>query len=219
MDALSAMFVLPVLTGVNFGGQVSTALGAGQRNMQGKRNSIAGRAGRVDTALMTELRTAVPEDAIPAARVHIRSWQAAYPGLIAQEYLDGLEPKTWSTRYAFGRVGIGVPFTVLAVDGDTICGLATTGLCRDDDLPGFGELLAIYVDPGCVRSGVGSRLIAAGRERLSAIGVAQASLWVLDGNVAARRFYERDGWAFDGTRRTREYGGAPADEVRYRREL
>jgi ribosomal protein S18 acetylase RimI-like enzyme len=168
---------------------------------------------------MTELRAAVPGDEIPAARVHIRSWQASYRSLIAQEYLDGLEPETWSTRYAFGRVGIGVPFTVLAVDGGTICGLATTGLCRDDDLPGFGELLAIYVDPDCVRSGVGSLLIAAGRKRLSAIGIAEASLWVLDGNDAARRFYERDGWAFDGTRRTREYGGAPADEVRYRRKL
>jgi ribosomal protein S18 acetylase RimI-like enzyme len=169
---------------------------------------------------MTVLRAAVPEDAIAAARVHIRSWQAAYRGLIAQEYLDSLEPEIWSTRYAFGRVGIGVPFTVLAVDGDTICGLVTTtGLCRDDDLPGFGELLAIYVDPGCTRTGVGGALIAAGRERLSAIGITQASLWVLDGNVAARRFYERDGWAFDGTRRTREYGGAPADEVRYRRTL
>lgn len=168
---------------------------------------------------MTELRVAVPGDSIPAARVHIRSWQAAYRGLIAQAYLDSLEPETWSTRYAFGRVGIGVPFTVLAVDGATICGLVTTGLCRDDDLPGFGELLAIYVDPDRMRAGVGSVLIAAGRDRLSAIGITQASLWVLDGNVAARRFYERDGWAFDGTQRTREYGGAPADEVRYQRAL
>jgi hypothetical protein len=42
---------------------------------------------------------------------------------------------------------------------------------------------------------------------------------VLDGNIAARRFYERDGWRCDGSRRTRAYGGVPVDEVRYRSML
>jgi GNAT superfamily N-acetyltransferase len=168
---------------------------------------------------MTELRAAEPADALAAARMHIRSWQSAYRGLIDQDYLDSLEPQTWSTRYTFGRVGIQVPFTTLAVDGPQILGLVTTGLSRDDDLPDCGEVLALYVDPDCMRTGVGSLLIAAGRKRLSGLGVTRASLWVLDGNIAARRFYERDGWMFDGTRRTRQHGGVPADEVRYRRPL
>jgi GNAT superfamily N-acetyltransferase len=68
-----------------------------------------------------------------------------------------------------------------------------------------------------VRTGVGRLLITAARERLRGVGVTAASLWVLDGNARARRFYERDGWRFDGTRRTRAYGGAPVEEVRYRR--
>jgi ribosomal protein S18 acetylase RimI-like enzyme len=180
---------------------------------------MAAGTGRIDTATVTELRAAEPGDALAAARVHIRSWQAAYRGLIAQDYLDSLEPQKWSTRYSFGRVGIRVPFTMLAVDGPAILGLVTTGLCRDDDLPDFGEVLAIYVDPDCARTGIGSLLIAEGRKRLSGLGVTRASLWVLDGNVAARRFYERDGWAFDGSHRVREHGGVPADEVRYRRTL
>ena len=114
-------------------------------------------------------------------------------------------------------MGIGLPSTLVAVDGSTIYGLATTGLCRDEDLSNFGELMAIYVDPAHVGTGVGRLLIAAARERLRAVGVTAASLWVLDGNVRARRFYERDGWRFDGTRRTRTYGDAPVEEVRYRR--
>ncbi len=166
--------------------------------------------------MMIEVRPAIPEDADAVARVHVRSWQSAYRGLIAQEYLDSLDPEAWVGRYNFGQVGIGVPSTVVAVDGSTIRGLATTRLCRDTDLSDFGELSAIYVDPGYVRSGVGRLLITAARERLRAVGVTAAALWVLDGNVGARRFYERDDWAFDGTRRTRTWGGAPADEVRYR---
>jgi GNAT superfamily N-acetyltransferase len=170
-----------------------------------------------DTATMTAVRPAVPEDAYDVARVHVRSWQSAYRGLIAQPYLDSLEPETWAGRYTFGRVGIGLPSTLIAVDGSTICGLATTGLCRDADLSNFGELMAIYVDPAYLRTGVGRLLIEAARERLRAIGVSQAALWALDGNIGARRFYERDGWRFDGTRRTRTYGNAPVEEVRYQR--
>jgi GNAT superfamily N-acetyltransferase len=171
-----------------------------------------------DTATMTEVRAAVPEDAHDVARVQVRSWQWAYRGLIAQDYLDGLTPEIWAGRYTFGRVGIGLPFTQVAVDGSTICGLATTGLCRDEDLSNFGELMAIYVDPAHAGTGVGHLLIAAARERLRAVS-AQAALWVLDGNVRARCFYERDGWSSDGTHRTRTYGDVPVQEVRYRRAL
>ena len=167
---------------------------------------------------MTQVRPAVPEDAYNVARVQARSWQWAYRGLIAQDYLDSLAPETWAGRYTFGRIGTGLPFTQVAVDGSTICGLVTTGLCRDEDLSNFGELMAIYVDPADVGSGVGRLLIAAARERLRAVST-QAALWVLDGNVRARRFYERDGWSFDGTRRTRTYGNVPVQEVRYRRSV
>ena len=167
---------------------------------------------------MTEVRAAVPEDAYDVARVQVRSWQWAYRGLIAQDYLDGLEPRTWAGRYTFGRVGIGLPSTLLAVEGSTIYGLATTGLCRDEDLPNFGELMAIYVDPAHVGTGVGRVLITAARERLRVVST-QAALWVLEGNVRARRFYERDGWEFDGTRRTRTYGKVPVQELRYRRPV
>jgi GNAT superfamily N-acetyltransferase len=173
----------------------------------------------IDTATVTEVRAAVPEDAYDVARVQVRSWQWAYRGLIAQTYLDSLTPETWAGRYTFGRVGIGLPSTLVAVDGSTICGLATTGLCRDKDLSNFGELMAIYVDPAYLRTGVGRLLITAARERLRGVGFGQAALWVLDGNVRARRFYERDGWSFDGTRRTRTYGNAPVQEVRYRRTI
>ncbi|HWF28105.1 MAG TPA: GNAT family N-acetyltransferase [Mycobacterium sp.] len=166
---------------------------------------------------MTEVRAAVPEDSYDVARVHVRSWQSAYRGLIAQEYLDSLTPEALARGYTFGRIGLALPSTQVAVKGSTICGLATTGLCRDIDLSNFGELMAIYVDPAYVHTGVGRLLMTAARERLRRIGVTQAALWVLDGNLRARRFYQRDGWRCDGTHRISTYGNAPATEVRYQR--
>ncbi|KZS75817.1 acetyltransferase [Mycobacterium kansasii] len=166
---------------------------------------------------MTQVRAAVPEDAEAVARVHVRSWQCAYPGLIDQEYLDGLRPEAWAGRYTFGRMGLRLPATVVAVDGSAICGLATTGLSRDHDLPNCGELMAIYVDPAWMGSGVGRLLMAAARDRLRRVGVRHASLWVLDRNVRARRFYERDGWSFDGMRRTEVFGATTVEQLRYQR--
>ena len=172
--------------------------------------------GRVNTATMTQVRTAVPADADEVARVHVRSWQSAYRGLIASDYLDGLKPEAWAARYTFGRVGLRMPSTLVAADGAAIRGLVTTGLGRDADLPDFGELMAIYVDPAHTGTGVGRLLMTAARERLRLVGAPGALLWVLDRNVSARRFYERDGWSFDGTCRTATFGDVSVQLMRYR---
>ena len=39
------------------------------------------------------LRPAVPDDAMAVARVHVRAWQAAYHGLMPEDYLAGLRPE------------------------------------------------------------------------------------------------------------------------------
>jgi GNAT superfamily N-acetyltransferase len=167
---------------------------------------------------MTEVRAAVPADADAVARVHVRSWRATYRGLIDQEYLDGLDADAVASRYTFGRMGLQLPSTLVAVDDSTICGMVTTGLSRDATLTNFGELMAIYVDPAYLGTGVGRALMTAARRRLRQVGVAGALLWVLDGNVSAQRFYERDGWRFDGARRIVTFGDSPVEQLRYRLE-
>lgn len=165
------------------------------------------------------IRPAVPEDAMAVAQVHVRSWQAGYRGLLAAGYLGALRPEDRTSRYAFDQMNPDGPFTLMAVDEDRICGLVTTGRCRDDDLQGGGEIWAIYVDPPGWGSGIGRRLIAAGCEQLGRRGHATASLWVLAANRRARRFYELAGWHCDGTQRTDVVGDQPIDEVRYQRSL
>ena len=39
---------------------------------------------------MTSVRAATPADAAAIAGVHVRSWQAAYRGIVPDEVLDGL---------------------------------------------------------------------------------------------------------------------------------
>lgn len=77
--------------------------------------------------------------------------------------------------------------------GDQLLGFSSTGRGRDHEphLPGL-ELMALYVRAAVYDAGVGYALL---RE---AIADAAAYLWVLDGNVRAIRFYERQGFLFDG---------------------
>ena len=62
----------------------------------------------------------------------------------------------------------------------------------------------------------GPSLMAAAVAALRTSGFATASLWVLEDNPRARRFYEREGWARDGGRREEEFLDTTVTEVSYR---
>jgi ribosomal protein S18 acetylase RimI-like enzyme len=91
--------------------------------------------------------------------------------------------------------------------GGRVIGFVTFGPSRDADTVGFGEIYALYVDPGRYEAGVGRRLMAHARRRLKESGFEAAVLWVLQGNERAASFYEREGWQPDGATREEEpYG-------------
>jgi GNAT superfamily N-acetyltransferase len=165
------------------------------------------------------LRPAEPADAMGVARVHVRSWQAGYRGLLPDAYLDGLRAEDRAQRYRFGSDDAREPVTVVAIEDGTICGFATTAPARDADVFADGELYALYVDPEWWGRGFGAALIAAARSRLVDMGFRNAVLWLLAGNARADRFYRIDGWAPDGPARTDSIWGVTVDEVRYRRAL
>jgi GNAT superfamily N-acetyltransferase len=154
-----------------------------------------------------QLRRARVGDEQAVAEVHVRSWQVGYRGLIADEYLDNLRPQDRAGRYTFG---LDDPLTIVAVT-DRILGFASLS-------PSAGELGAFYVDPPVWGTGVGRALIIEAERRL-AERHAVAGLWVLAGNVRARRFYEAGGWRADGTERADRVFGVPVVEARYRKTL
>jgi GNAT superfamily N-acetyltransferase len=168
---------------------------------------------------MLRLRDAQPADALAVALVHVRSWQVAYRGLLADAYLDSLKPEDRAARYTFASPDRTQPATIVALEDDRICGFATTAPAQDADAAGKGELMALYVDPLWLGRGVGALLIKAARHRLVARGFHEAVLWVMVGNQRALRFYELDGWRPDGTRRTAEVWGVAVDELRLARAI
>jgi GNAT superfamily N-acetyltransferase len=165
------------------------------------------------------LRPAEPEDAMGVARVHVRSWQAGYRGLLPDAYLDGLRAEERAQRYRFESDNLREPVTVVAIEDGVIRGFATTAPARDSDTPEHGEVFALYVDPEWWGRGFGAALIFAARTRLVDDGFRHAVLWLLAGNARADRFYRIDGWAPDGLSRRDTVWGVTVNEVRYRRVL
>src|SRR5579872_7312555 len=93
------------------------------------------------------LRPAEPADALGVALVHVRSWQAAYRGLIDDAYLNGLHAEDRAARYDFTHADPEKPYTIVAVDDGKILGFATIVPSRDADVQGAGEIAALYLDP------------------------------------------------------------------------
>src|SRR5436190_23950330 len=101
------------------------------------------------------LRPADPDDAIAVARLHVRSWQVAYRALLPDDFLAQLRPEDRISRYDFETLDPQKPRTIVAVERGTILGFATTAPSREPDLPNYGELCALHVDPQQWGRGIG----------------------------------------------------------------
>jgi ribosomal protein S18 acetylase RimI-like enzyme len=163
------------------------------------------------------IRRAVLDDADVLADLHVRAWQEAYAGLLPQAYLDGLAADQRATMWRRLLAVGATPCVHVAVDGPAAVGFVTVDRSRDDDaLDATGEVGAIYARASVWGRGVGRQLMDVGLEELRARGCVDATLWVLDTNHRARRFYELGGWTADGAIKADRIGGADVTEVRYR---
>ncbi|NES12781.1 MULTISPECIES: GNAT family N-acetyltransferase [Micromonospora] len=158
---------------------------------------------------MFTIRREEPDDAEAVARVHVRSWQAGYAGIMPDEVLGRLNPAAWAQRRRdLGTADPEHPFTTLLAEADgVLTGFATFGPYRNNqdrgDLdPAYGEILAMYLAPDWWGTGAGRALLAAARAGLAERGWTEYRVWVLADNVRARRFYERAGLSPDGDEST-----------------
>ena len=169
----------------------------------------------------TVVRRATVDDAGGIASVHVRSWQAAYVGQVPDDYLAGLvaserEPMWRASLSSFRWPGEGC---FAAVGDDQVVGFASFGPSRDTDGAGVGELYAIYSLADWWDRGVGRSLLGAVVAQLGSAGYRVATLWVLDTNARAQRFYEAGGWKWDGADKVDDARGFTLRELRYRRLL
>ena len=172
--------------------------------------------------------TAADIDAVAALRV--RGWQHAYAGLMPHAYLAAMSVAEDAAERGRMFAAAGDRVTQLVAEdpadpGGTPTGWAALGPYRPDgphargEQAAGGELYALYVRPGLIGTGIGRALPEDCLERAVARGFPRLLLWVVEGNVRARRFYERAGFTPDGAVDTHDVEGTPVSEVRYGRRL
>ena len=173
---------------------------------------------------MVEIREAAPADARGIATVNVRSWRAAYRGLVPDDVLAGLSvhdrEQFWSGGLTARPAQVRI---IVAVIVDAVVGFAATGpplVAEDRADPNLGDLYALYLDPDVWRRGLGGRLHDAALDRLRSCGFTHAGLWVLDTNERALRFYVSQGWTDTGrTQVDQGPGGTALHERRLQRDL
>ncbi len=167
------------------------------------------------------IREAGPKDAPAIAGVHVRSWQEAYRGQLTDEFLDGLSAEDRLDQHRATLEAPRADWRTWVVEEDgTVVAFAVTGPSEDADADEkTGEVYAIYLEPGRLGAGVGRELFAHAVEDLRDRGFHVASLWVLETNERARRFYEIAGWKPDGTVASERVDCEMRPTVRYRVEL
>lgn len=135
------------------------------------------------------VRRAVLADAAGIAAVHLGSWRETYTRMVEPGELDELSVERRAARWAT-TLSEAHNVWVAEVD-EAIIGFAMTSPAADD-APRPIVLESIYVFGAHHGSGAGQALLDA------ALGNSPAYLFVAADNPRATRFYERNGFEFDG---------------------
>lgn len=151
------------------------------------------------------IRAATADDARAIAEVHVASWQGAYSDIIDLDNVgDSMDvderERAWRERIPL--IGDEGHRTWVAEIDERVTGFAFTRPTQDDDLNPLeiAELVALYLDPEIFGAGVGKSLLGRAVAGMRNQGFLQATLWVLEENVRAIRFYRQEGWRPDGSR-------------------
>ena len=172
---------------------------------------------------IVEIRSAIPEDAAEMASVHVQAWGESYAEIVPADALARLTVKNrerfWAEYIPVAEDrGAGVWVAEDGAGGDPrIIGFANAGPARDDDA--VDEVYCIYLLRSCWDRGLGRQLLATCLDHCRTRARSTVTLWVLEANSRARRFYEKAGFEPDGARRVADVFGAALPKVRYGMEF
>ena len=167
------------------------------------------------------VRPAAPRDAKAIADIHVATWQAAYQGVIPDDFLKAM---TVEKRLAYWREAIEFsdPQILVAVDADKVIGFVGFDRSRDAGTKSVvGEIWALYITPEHWRQGAGLALWDGARDGLKDEGCTQVTLWVLVANERALQFYEQAaGFKREmPSLRTTAFGATKLEEIRLKRTI
>lgn len=167
-------------------------------------------------------RLATRADAHAIAELHLASWRSAYRPFLQPGVLEALETNAHATEWE-RRVGLPrIRIDLLERDGEltAFCAHGPSGDVDAKETPLTWEIKNLHVRPDLRRTGSGGRLFDMAVDHARRQRAAALTLWVVEGNGNARRFYEKKTMTTDGGRTTHILGAdGTLPVVRYRLPL
>lgn len=167
------------------------------------------------------LQKASEKDAEKLAKLHIKTWQITYQKIIPDEILNKLSIperiKQWK-KWLHSIDSI----TYIAKHNDDILGFISFGKERDNDFNDVdtAEIYALYVDPDYWQQNIGNLLMSKASHKLQKDGYEVVVLWVIEKNLIARKFYEKNSFAKTIEKKSLNIGNNFAvDEIKYQKNL
>ena len=144
------------------------------------------------------IERAKPGDEETLAYIQTESWKAAFKDILDDDILQRCTQMDKATamyrRLLEQNIGNGY---LLKVEGVPHC-IAWWDCTRENDMPGYAELICIHSLQNHWREGYGSKMMDVVLRDIAAAGYTKVMLWVFEDNVRARRFYEAHGFTTDG---------------------
>ena len=171
------------------------------------------------------IRKATLGDARAIAEVHVKSWQAAYRGLLPEDFLQGLSALRREQQWKMGAEN--PEQVILVYELESIVAFCSFAPSRDDDVDRIlvAELGTIYALEHVWGQGIGKLLWTEAVLHMRERSFTEVTLWVLKGNERALRFYQRMGMRADGAVKTEKIRlekinqNLELHELRYRMKL
>jgi ribosomal protein S18 acetylase RimI-like enzyme len=165
-----------------------------------------------------KLRRARLEDAAAVGHIHVESWNVAYRGIMPDDVIARTD-LSYRTQFWAERIADAMwPVFLIEEQG------APVAFCQmvpskdpDDDPTRVGHITSLHVLPALRGRGYGQQLMNHVLAEFHRRNFSDVTLWVLEHNMNARRFYENSGFVRDGG--ARPYPNTQVPEVRYRIRL
>lgn len=150
------------------------------------------------------------DDKMAISRIYEESWKYAYKNIVPQDYLDSIEEGRWVAT-------LDIPdwSTLLCVDNGKYVGTCSFSKSRFEQYPDYGEIISIYFLPEFIGKGYGKELLETAVSELEKQGYKEMFLWVLDDNISAKKFYEKQGFVPTENCIYSNIGGKELCEVMY----
>lgn len=160
-----------------------------------------------------KVRKALMGDAESLANIIVESWKAAYSSIIPEDEMAKFLDKE-RRKKQFERFIENGEIILIGIYNNVPCGLIFGSKDNDEQLSECGSIYSIYFLKEYWGKGLATKLMDSFINILKGEGCKQVSLWVYEANIRARRFYEKCGFVFDGTKSHSHFSNKPI-ELRY----